>query len=89
MFVLKHLKCCIAIVGLSTLLLIGFALPAVALSEQKMPDDFAYVHDLAPEIILDMRYFNGHNFVGTPIDGYEANTAIFGRACRRRPGRCE
>lgn len=45
------------------------ALPAAA---QGLPDDFVRLRDVAPTIRQDMRYVGAHNFVGRPIDGYEA-----------------
>jgi len=35
-----------------------------------------HVEDNIPNIRIDMRYFGSHNFIGRPITGYEANTAI-------------
>ena len=45
----------------------------------EMPDGFMYVHDLIPDVILDIRYAGTHNFVGDVIDGYEAPYAILTR----------
>ena len=45
----------------------------------EMPDGFVYVHDLIPDVILDIRYAGTHNFVGDVIDGYEAPYAILTR----------
>ena len=42
----------------------------------ELPEGFCYVHDVIDDVILDMRYAGTHNFVGEPIDGYEANHAI-------------
>lgn len=42
----------------------------------QLPEGFCYVHDVIDDVILDMRYAGTHNFVGEPIDGYEANHAI-------------
>lgn len=42
----------------------------------ELPDGFCYVHDLIPDVILDIRYAGTHNFVGDVIDGYEAPYAI-------------
>ena len=35
-----------------------------------LPSGFVYLSDVAPTIVLDMRYANSDNFIGTPIDGY-------------------
>jgi len=34
--------------------------------------DLVDIRDLVPDIALDIRYASSHNFVGEPIDGYEA-----------------
>ena len=42
----------------------------------ELPQGFCYVHDVIPDVILDIRYAGEHNFVGGVIDGYEAPYAI-------------
>lgn len=42
----------------------------------ELPEGFCYVHDVIEDVILDIRYAGDHNFVGEPIDGYEAPYAI-------------
>ena len=64
---------------LAALLLL--ALPAAQAEEtpapaHELPEGFCYVHEVIPDVILDMRYAGTHNFVGDPIDGYEAPFAI-------------
>jgi len=41
-----------------------------------LPDGFVYLRDTAPDIAHDIRYFNYHNFVGRPVDGYEKAECI-------------
>ena len=41
-----------------------------------LPDGFAHLRDVAPEIAVEMRYLTAFNFVGAPIDGYRAETCI-------------
>ena len=43
---------------------------------RELPEGFCYVHEVIPDVILDIRYAGTHNFVGDPIDGYEAPFAI-------------
>ncbi|MGB7291209.1 MAG: M15 family metallopeptidase [Thermodesulfobacteriota bacterium] len=38
----------------------------------KMPHDFVNIEEVNPSIILDIRYYTPHNFVGERIDGYNA-----------------
>lgn len=58
---------------LSVLLCVLWAVPGLA---QVLPEGFVYVKDVIPSVRLDIRYYSGHNFVGTRIDGYNAPTAI-------------
>lgn len=41
-----------------------------------LPELFSYLQDVAPGIIQEMRYATAFNFVGEPIDGYEAAECI-------------
>lgn len=42
------------------------------INELKMPDDFVNIKEVIPSIILDIKYYTPHNFVGEQIDGYNA-----------------
>ncbi len=44
--------------------------------EKMLPSGFEYVKEMIPDIVLDMRYFGTHNFIGTPINGYQESKAI-------------
>jgi zinc D-Ala-D-Ala dipeptidase len=48
---------------------VTFGAPAAA---QERPPAFVDVATLAPGLIAEMRYAGSHNFVGRPIDGYQA-----------------
>jgi len=61
-------------VVLSALILLVFGLPTVATGQ-----DFVDVRSLDPSIAADMRYAGGENFVGEPIDGYEAPKCLLSR----------
>ena len=41
-----------------------------------LPSGFVYLRDVAPTIVLDMRYTTSENFIGTPIEGYINPVAI-------------
>ena len=41
-----------------------------------LPPGFAYLRDIAPSIVQDIRYYGRHNFVGRRIDGYNAPECI-------------
>lgn len=38
--------------------------------EEPLPEGFAYVDRVIPNIVIDLRYCTKHNFVGERIDGY-------------------
>jgi D-alanyl-D-alanine dipeptidase len=42
----------------------------------QLPEGFIYVENVIPDITVELRYHTSNNFVGTPIDGYQANTLI-------------
>jgi zinc D-Ala-D-Ala dipeptidase len=73
-----------------TLLLVLLALAAVGLGSpaavagkgpkpRKAPAAFVSLHTLDPSILLDIRYFTTHNFVGRRIHGYRAPLCILTR----------
>ena len=35
-----------------------------------LPEGFVYLEDVAPSILIDLRYAGDNNFIGGPIDGY-------------------
>ena len=38
----------------------------------KAPEEFVDVKEITPSIVLDLRYYTEHNFIGRRVDGYEA-----------------
>lgn len=52
---------------------------ATAAHASALPEGFVYLADVAPQIRQDMRYAGQHNFVGQPIEGYEAPQCILTR----------
>ena len=49
----------------------GFAADSHAL-----PDGFVYIEDAIADIVVELKYATGDNFVGQPIDGYRHGHAI-------------
>ena len=47
--------------------------------ESNIPDGFVLVKDIVPSIVLDMRYYHGHNFIGRQIEGYLAPNSYLTR----------
>jgi zinc D-Ala-D-Ala dipeptidase len=48
-------------------------------SEGTLPDSLVYLRDVDPTIAQDIRYASSNNFVGRPLDGYEAPECILRR----------
>jgi zinc D-Ala-D-Ala dipeptidase len=48
-------------------------------SEGTLPDNLVYLRDIDPTIAQDIRYASSNNFVGRPLDGYEAPECILRR----------
>jgi len=44
-----------------------------------VPDGFVRVTDMAPDVLLDIRYYSAFNFVGARVDGYLAPVAVLSR----------
>lgn len=44
---------------------------AIGVVSLAIPDGFVNVLDVVPNIIVEMRYYTMHNFVGSPIIGYD------------------
>jgi zinc D-Ala-D-Ala dipeptidase len=72
------MKLKINIIGVAALALISLCInPAWA--ENTMPDNFVDLHEAIPSVVLDIRYFSNHNFLGTKVDGYEAPKCLITR----------
>jgi zinc D-Ala-D-Ala dipeptidase len=42
----------------------------------QLPEGFVYVKNIIPDLNVELRYNTSYNFVGTPINGYQANSLI-------------
>ncbi len=58
------------------LLVVGSISSACA---QALPGDFAYLRDVDPSIVQDIRYAGANNFVGRPLAGYDAAECVVKR----------
>ena len=75
---------------LRVLLIAALGLPAAtAAADTAGPPDFVDLHDVAPTILYDIRYFTPHNFTGDPIDGYQAPMCILTREAAEALGRAQ
>ena len=58
----------------SIFLLLWISFPAhISLAEQPeepLPKGFVYVDKVIPDLVIELRYYTDHNFVGERIDGY-------------------
>ena len=63
-----------------SLFALAIALTAQAASAQTRPAAFVDAATVVPGLIVEMRYAGSHNFVGRPIDGYQAPRCLLTRA---------
>ncbi len=61
---------------LKIVLLLLFTFYTGIISAASLPSGFVYLVDVAPDIMLDIRYASADNFIGKPIDGYVKPVAI-------------
>ena len=56
------------------LILVSLNLASIAYTAEtdKMPDNFIDIQKVIPDVVLDIRYYSPHNFVGERVDGYLA-----------------
>lgn len=53
--------------------------PPASYCADTMPDTFVDIETVIPDILLDIRYFGEHNFLGQKVDGYLAPKCILTR----------
>jgi zinc D-Ala-D-Ala dipeptidase len=58
---------------------IAVAACASAATAQTLPGGFAFLRDIDPSILQDIRYAGSNNFVGRPLAGYEAGECVVKR----------
>ena len=61
---------------LKIVLLLLFTFYTGIVTAASLPSGFVYLNDVAPDIMLDIRYASADNFIGKPIDGYVKPVAI-------------
>ena len=57
-----------------------FATLSAPLAAQERPSTFVDAATIVPGLVVEMRYAGAHNFVGRPIDGYEAAHCLLTQA---------
>lgn len=65
---------------LALLVIVG----AQAVAAQDYPVDVVDAATVVPGLMADIRYAGSHNFVGRPIDGYEAPRCLLARPAAGR-----
>jgi zinc D-Ala-D-Ala dipeptidase len=65
--------------SLFTALLTAFGAQA-AIAQQRRPPAFVDAATVVPGLVVEMRYAGSHNFVGRPIEGYEAPRCLLTQA---------
>jgi D-alanyl-D-alanine dipeptidase len=56
-------------------LLLMLSMPAAA-ADAPLPEGFVHADDVVPGLVNDLRYVGSDNFVGRPVDGYEAGRIV-------------
>lgn len=65
--------------GAVVVLLCGLWLAAAPAGAVDLPEGFVYLDEAVPDIVVDLRYYSGENFIGERIDGYLAPRCILSR----------
>jgi zinc D-Ala-D-Ala dipeptidase len=73
-----HLRALLRIILCALVATLAFAAGPVH-GEGTLPDNLVYLRDIDPTILQDIRYASSNNFVGRPLDGYEASECILRR----------
>lgn len=60
--------------------LAGLAAITSSLAAETRPEDFVDVSTVVPGLVVEMRYVGSHNFLGRPVEGYEAPVCLLTRA---------
>jgi D-alanyl-D-alanine dipeptidase len=62
-----------------TIILCFMQFSTSAFSRDKTPEGFVDIQKVIPDVLLDIRYYGPHNFVGENIDGYMASKCLLTR----------
>lgn len=64
---------------LSWLIVLAALHSAPATASDTLPDGFVDAAEVVPGLVVDMRYAGSDNFVGRPVDGYDAGRCLLSR----------
>lgn len=59
-----------ALFTLGAFVLLGQACSHAGKTRIEAGEHFVYIHEVVPDVMLDIRYFSEDNFMGTRVDGY-------------------
>ncbi len=65
--------------GAVVALLCRLWMAAASAGAADLPEGFVYLDEMVPDIVVDLRYYSGENFIGERIDGYLAPRCILSR----------
>jgi len=68
----KLIRCLLLFLLISLPVHVSFGEP----QKEELPEGFVYVDTVIPHIIIELRYYTEHNFVGERIDGYLKSRCI-------------
>jgi D-alanyl-D-alanine dipeptidase len=68
-----------AIAALGALVLFGQACNHETTRQNDPKASFVYIHQVLPDVVLDIRYFSNDNFMGTRADGYRSPLALISK----------
>jgi zinc D-Ala-D-Ala dipeptidase len=71
------------LMAIIALLMMGACASAGTAAPPRQTPDFVSIADVDPTIVVEARYHGSHNFIGRPIDGYEAPKCLLTREASR------
>lgn len=71
-FINNYFQKIIRTLSLKPSLLFILLLTHAGFSQSSIPDGFVEIREVIPDVILDIRYTANHNFLGVPVNGYNA-----------------
>ena len=77
------MKRIIAFPLLTAFVLIGQSCSNTEVLREESREGFVYIHEVAPDVVLDIRYFSEDNFMGTRVDGYRRPVTLISKEAAR------
>ena len=77
------MKRIIAFPLLTAFVLIGQSCSNTEVLREESREGFVYIHEVVPDVVLDIRYFSEDNFMGTRVDGYRRPVTLISKEAAR------